>query len=90
MQYQRTIGGVRLRRSIRSTGNYEWCGVIDGEGVRFIPTVGWRSRKPVSWLPCDRSGGAIAPGLHGRGFPTLKGAVEKAAQVLREQSKGGE
>ncbi len=84
MQCQRTIEGVRLRRSLRSTKNYEWCGVIDGEGVRFIPTVGWRSKKPMYWLPCNRDGRALDPGFHGRGFTTLKAAVQKAKEAIEK------
>ena len=87
MQYQRTIEGVRLRRSIRSTKTYEWCGVVGGEGVRFIPTVGWRSKKPMYWLPCSRDGKVLDPGFHGRGFTTLKAAVQKAKAAIE---KGGE
>ena len=86
MQYQRTICGVRLRRSIRSTKTYEWGGVINGEGVRFIPTVGWRSKKPMYWLPCSRDGKVLDPGFHGRGFTTLKAAVQSAQNQLIERT----
>jgi len=84
MQYQRTINGVRLRRSIRSTKTHEWGGVIEGVGVRFIPTVGWRSKKPMYWLPCNQGGRALDPGFHGRGFTTLKVAVQKAKEAIQE------
>ena len=78
-QYQRTISGVRLRRTIRSTKNHEWVGIIDDHGVRFIPTVGWRNGKPTSWLPCNRFGKCP---LGPWGFHSLTLAIKKTKEAI--------
>ena len=45
IQINRTVAGVKLRRSIKS--RYNWIGIIAGQGVEFIP--GWDRPRMMMW-----------------------------------------
>ena len=83
--------GVNLRRSIRSSKNGEWVGLVGGEGFQFTPLRGWLSGKPNQWTisRCKRRLWRIVPTstiLVAREvtFQSLKAAVEHAKMMTAD------